>query len=293
MLLRGPLCNVVSRVLQEGLLALDMLHTVLLEAEVVAVGLNPHLLTLDAPALAIRLGYSREPGYSRQNVLLVRFRSLWRTPILCLEVYLLDGSLRFDRGRYLNFLVIGAHLEVGRMLRKSLISDLPTAVERPPRDMIALLQDIGSFRAHINRVLRELLLISLLHESDAHGVWRAALVEFYVLNDLLVCCLEHVLGESVMAPVRIIRVWHALDLAQLAHRLGVRVPSDCHRRRVLRHFSVLLDRLIVRDIVKGSHVELPVIIHKLICHPVYRLNQIQGLVFGQRVSLQSVLVVLT
>ena len=140
-----------------------------------------------------------------------------------------------------------------------------------------------------------MLLISLLHESDANGVWGAALVEFYVLDDLLVCCLEHVLGESVMTPVRIIGVRHAFDLAQLADRLGVRIPSDCHRRRVVRHLGVLLERLglIVRNIVKRSHVELAVIMHKLICHPVYRLNQIQGLIFGQRVSLQSILVVLT
>ena len=117
MLLWGPLRNVLPRVLQEGLLALDMLHAVLLEAEVVVGCLNPHLLTLDAYSLAIRLGYSREPGYSRQNVLLIRFGSLWRTSILCLEVYLLDGSLRFDRRSYLNFLIIGCDLKMGRMLR--------------------------------------------------------------------------------------------------------------------------------------------------------------------------------
>ena len=103
--------------LQEGLLALDMLHAVLLEAEVVVGRLNPHLLTLDAYSLPIRLGHSREPGYSRQNVLLIRFGSLWRTSILCLEVYLLDSSLRFDRRSYLNLLIIGCHLKMGRMLR--------------------------------------------------------------------------------------------------------------------------------------------------------------------------------
>ena len=140
-----------------------------------------------------------------------------------------------------------------------------------------------------------MLLISLLHESDANGVRRAALVEFYVLDDLLVCCLEHVLGESVMASIRIIRVGHAFDLAQLAHRLSVRVPPECHRGRVVPHVSLLLDRLglIVRHIIKRSHVKVAVLIHELIGHPVYRLNQIQRLVFGERVSLQAILVVLT
>lgn len=121
-----------------------------------------------------------------------------------------------------------------------------------------------------------MLLISLLHESDANGVRGAALVEFYVLDDLLVRCLEHVLGESMMTPIRIIRVWHAFDLAQLAHRLRVRIPSHCHRRRVVCHFSVLLDRLglIVWNIIKCRHIKLTVIMHKLISHPVYRLNEI-------------------
>ena len=157
------------------------------------------------------------------------------------------------------------------------------------------LQGIGPLSlTHINRVLWDLLLISLLHESDANGVWWAALVEFYVLDNLLVRCLEHVLGESVMTSIRIIRVWHAFDLAQLAHRLSVRIPSECHRRGVVRQFSVLLERLglIVGNIIKCRHIKITVIIHKLICHSVYRLNQIQGLVFGEWVSLQSTLVML-
>lgn len=136
----------------------------------------------------------------------------------------------------------------------------------------------------------DLLLVRLLDESDADGVWWAALVEFHMLYDLVVRRLEHVLGESVMTAIRIVGVRHAFDLAQLAHRLSVRIPPDGHRRRVVREFTLLLDRLglIVWNIIKRVHVEIAVVVHKLICHSVYRLNQIQSLVFGEWVSLRSV-----
>ena len=115
-----------------------------------------------------------------------------------------------------------------------------------------------------------------------------------MLHDLLVCRLEHVLGESVMTAIRIIGVRHAFDLAQLAHRLSIRIPPDGHRRRVVREISLLRHRLglIVWNIIKRVHVEIAILVHKLICHSVYRLNEVQSLVFGEWVSLQSVLMVL-
>lgn len=96
-LLRGSLMDVVTRMLQQPVLTLNMLDTILVQRKVVNIGLlNPHLLTLDATALAIRLGHPRKPSYPLQDVLLVGLRSLRRTPIL-VKVHLLDGRLaRFE-----------------------------------------------------------------------------------------------------------------------------------------------------------------------------------------------------
>lgn len=119
-----------------------------------------------------------------------------------------------------------------------------------------------------------------------------------MLDDLLIRRLEHMLREPVVTSIWIIRVRHTLDLAQLAHRLSIRIPPHTHLRRSVLNFWLQLlfvhrVMLVMWDVVECGHIKFSIIIHQLICHSIYRLNQIYGLVFGERVCLQSIWVILT